>query len=112
MLEGKIIYQGKVGDNISIEDGQKAAELCALNILAQTQHYITTHNRQIAELIKLGGFVNNHPDFTEQPKIINGASDLMAKVLGTQGQHTRFAVGAPSLPLNAAVEIEAIFALL
>ena len=109
--DGSMKYTGKVGKDISIEDGIKAAELCCMNILAAIRHAIEDDWNKFVEIIKLGGFVNCNSDFTDQPKIINGASDLLVKIFGDQGKHSRFAVGSNTLPLNIAVEIEAVIKL-
>ena len=101
-------YTGKVGDTRTVEDGIAAARLVAINILAQAKA-ATGDLGKIVRCVKLGGFVNCTPDFTEQPKIINGASDLMVEVLAEAGSHARFAVGAPSLPFDMTVEIDAVF---
>jgi enamine deaminase RidA (YjgF/YER057c/UK114 family) len=101
-------YTGKVGDTRSVEDGIAAARLVAINILAQAKA-ATGDLRRIARCVKLGAFVNCTPDFSDQPKIINGASDLMVEVLGDAGPHARFAVGAPNLPFDMTVEIDAVF---
>ena len=111
VLNGKLIYLGKVGIDISIEDGIEAARICCLNILAAIKHSIDSNWDRFGEIIKIGGFVNSNPDFTDHPKIINGASDLLVSIFGDKGKHTRFAVGSNSLPLNIAVEIEAIIQL-
>lgn len=103
-------YQGTCGSNMSVEDGQKAARLCAINILAQARA-ATGDLDKVARLVKLGGFVASTPGFTEQPKVINGASDLMVEVLGEKGKHARAAVGVAALPFGVAVEIEAVFEL-
>ena len=105
---GKIIYTGKVGDNISEEDGILAAEICCLNIIAALRKSINGDWDRLENFVKLGGFVNCKDDYTNQPKIINGASDLLVNIFGEQGKHTRFAVGSNSLPMNIAVEIDAI----
>jgi enamine deaminase RidA (YjgF/YER057c/UK114 family) len=110
-LNGQKMHIGKVGDTYTIEQGIEAAKACALNILAQADTAVGGDWSKIKRLIKLGGFVNCVPDFTEHPKVINGASDLIVGVLGDIGKHTRFAVGAPSLPFGVAVEIEALFEL-
>lgn len=102
-------YQGKIGADLTVEDGVKAARLCAINILAQVKAALDGDLERISRCLKLGGFVNAVPDFTDHPTIINGASDLMVDVLGDRGRHARFAVGAGSLPLNVAVEVDAIF---
>ena len=111
MIGGKTDYMGKVGDGLTIEQGQMAARDCALNILGAVNRVIEGDWDRVIRCIKLGGFVNCHPDFNDHPKVINGASDLMVAALGDRGVHTRFAVGAPSLPLGVAVEVEALFAL-
>jgi enamine deaminase RidA (YjgF/YER057c/UK114 family) len=105
---GKVIYTGKVGDDLSEEEGIMAAELCCLNIVASLRKSIDGDWDKLDNFIKLGGFVNCKEDYTNQPKIINGASDLLVKIFGSQGKHTRFAVGANSLPMNISVEIDAI----
>jgi len=110
-LNGEQMHLGRVGDDLTPEQGIEAARACALNILGQANAAVNGDWSKIARLVKLGGFVNCTPDFTDQPKIINGASDLMVAVLGNAGKHARFAVGAPSLPLGVAVEIDAIFEL-
>ena len=102
-------YQGKIGADLTVEDGVKAARLCAINILAQVKAALDGDLERISQCLKLGGFVNAVPDFTDHPAVINGASDLMVDVLGDRGRHARFAVGAGSLPLNVAVEVDAIF---
>ncbi|MBI1301287.1 MAG: RidA family protein [Alphaproteobacteria bacterium] len=110
-LNGAAMHQGRVGDDLSLEDGVEAAKACALNILAQVNEAVSGDWSKIERCVKLGGFVNCALDFTDHPKVINGASDLIGSVLGEAGKHARFAVGAPSLPLGVAVEIDAIFAL-
>ena len=106
--EGRIVVAGRLGETVSIEEGQRAARLCAINILAQVRAALGDLDR-IRRLLKLGGFVASTPDFADHPRVVNGASDLMVEVLGDAGRHARFAVGCASLPLGAAVEIEAIF---
>lgn len=110
-LNGEKMHQGRVGDDLSVEQGVEAAKACALNILGQANAAVNGDWSKIKRLVKLGGFVNCTPDFTAHPQIINGASDLMVAVLGDAGKHARFAVGAPCLPLGVAVEIEAVFEL-
>ena len=105
---GKIIYKGKVGDDLSEEDGILAAEICCLNIIASLRKSINGDWDRFENFVKLGGFVNCKENYTNQPKIINGASDLLVNIFGEQGKHTRFAVGSNSLPMNIAVEIDAI----
>jgi enamine deaminase RidA (YjgF/YER057c/UK114 family) len=107
---GALAIIGKLGGCVSLEDGQRAARLCAINILAQAQAALSDLGR-IRRTIRLGGFVASTPDFTEQHKVVNGASDLIASILGEAGRHARAAVGVAALPLDAAVEIEATFAI-
>jgi enamine deaminase RidA (YjgF/YER057c/UK114 family) len=104
-----IEYQGKVGADLTTEDGVAAARLCAINILAQLRAALDGDLERVVRCLKLGGFVNTVPDFADHPAVVNGASDLMVEVLGDRGRHARFAVGAGSLPLNVAVEVDAIF---
>ena len=105
--DGSLIYIGKVGEEISEEDGIKAAELCCINIIAALKSAINSDWDKLDGFIKLGGFVNCNTDFTNHPQIINGASNLLVKIFGEQGKHARFAVGSNSLPMNISVEIEA-----
>ncbi len=108
-LNGEKMHIGRLGDDLDIAAGQNAARACALNILAQADAALDGEWARLDRCLKLGGFVNCTPAFTDHPAVINGASDLIAAALGEQGRHTRFAVGAPSLPFGVAVEIEAIF---
>jgi enamine deaminase RidA (YjgF/YER057c/UK114 family) len=101
--------KGKLGDGVSIEDGQKAARIACLNILAQAKAALGSLDR-ITQAVRLTGFVNATADFTDQPQVVNGASDLLVAVLGDRGRHTRAAVGVASLPRGVAVEVDAIFA--
>lgn len=110
MADGSIAVAGALGDRVQIAQGQEAAKLCALNILAQAKAALGDLDR-IVQLLRLNGFVNAIPGFADHPKVINGASDLMVEILGDKGRHTRIAVGCSSLPLNAAVEIDAVFAI-
>lgn len=105
---GKPAVLGKLGAEISVEDGVRAARLCALGLLAQLRAATGDLDR-VKRVVRLTAFVASTPDFTDQPKVVNGASDLMVEVLGEAGRHARVAVGAPSLPLNVAVEIDGIF---
>ena len=105
---GEIIYKGKIGEEISEEDGILAAELCCLNIIAILRKSINGDWNKLDNCVKLGGFVNCKHNYTNQPKIINGASDLLVSIFGEKGKHTRFAVGSNSLPMNISVEIDAI----
>jgi len=105
--DGKVQYQGKVPTNISIEDAQKAANLCIINVLAQLRAELGTLDK-ISRIVRVSGFVNSSPDFTDQPKIINAASNLLFEIFGQKGQHSRIAIGVASLPLNSSIEIDAI----
>ena len=105
---GELIYKGKVGEDITIDEGIKAAELCCVNIISVLKNSINGDWNRLDSFLKLGGFVNCNNYFYDQPKIINGASDLLVKIFGHQGKHARFAVGSNSLPLNISVEIDAI----
>lgn len=107
-VENGQMIKGHLGGTVTLEDGQRAAKLCALNILAQAQAALGDLER-ITRCVKLSGFVACTPDFTDHPKVINGASDLMVAVFEDKGKHARAAVGVPSLPLGASVEVEAIF---
>lgn len=109
VLNGIDQFTGKVGEDLSIEEGQKAARLCAINILAQVNHALHGDLERIRACVKLGGFVSCPANFTQHPAVINGASDFFVEVLGTRGQHARYAVGSNSLPRNVAVEVDAIF---
>ena len=111
MEAGKVRYTGKLGGPISVEDGQKAARLCALNIVAQVKA-AAGGNLDRVRAVRLGGFVNATPDFADHPKVVNGASDLIGQVFEDRGRHARAAVGAGSLPFDASVEVEAIFELI
>lgn len=107
MEAGKLAVTGKLGGGVSLEDGQRAARLCAINILAQAKAALDGDLSRIVRLLKLTVFVSSDPSFTEQHKVGNGASDFMVEILGDRGRHARSAVGVPTLPLDAAVEIEA-----
>lgn len=103
------LITGKLGADLSVEQGVDAARSCAVSLLAQAKAATGGDLSKIKRLVKLVGFVNSTPEFTDQPKVINGASDLMVEVMGEAGRHARSAVSAASLPLGVAVEIEAIF---
>ncbi len=106
---GAVKYTGVVGDDVSLEEAVDAARVCALNILAQAKAALGALDR-IERIVKLGGFVNGVPGFTDQPKVINGASDLLVEIFGDKGLHARSAVGAQGLPLGVPVEIDAVIA--
>lgn len=108
MLDGALKYAGKLGQDISLEQGQAAAQLCAINLIAQARSACGDLDRIVAWL-RLGVFVNATPDYAKHPEVANGASDLIAAVFGDAGRHARAAVGVGSLPRGAAVEVEAMF---
>ena len=108
-VDGQLTYQGKVGQEYSTEEAAECAAICALNIIAQVKAACGDDLDRVVRCVKLGGFVNCIDGFGEQPKVINGASDLMVAVFGDKGRHARFAVGTNALPMNVAVEIDAIF---
>lgn len=106
--DGKII-KGKIGNELTLVDGQKASKLCAINILAQASKAMDGDLSKIKNCIKITGFVNSTDNFTDQPKVINPASETLSFIFGEKGKHTRAAISTNSLPLGAAVEIDAIF---
>lgn len=108
MDAGKIAFTGKLGGDVSVEDGKAAAKTCAINLLAQAKA-ATGNLDKVVRLVKIVGFVNSTAEFTDQPQVINGASDFLVDAMGEAGRHARSAVSAASLPFGAAVEIEAIF---
>ena len=111
LVDGAVTHTGLLGQDVSIEDAAVAARTCAINILAQINSACGGDLDGIERCIRLGGFVASTPDFTDHPKVINGASDFIGEVLGDKGQHARAAVGVAALPLNVPVEIDAIFAI-
>ena len=106
--DGKMI-KGKIGKDLTLEDGQKASQLCVINILAQVKKALGGDLNKVKNCIKITGFVNSTDDFKDQPKVINPASETLSTVFGANGKHTRAAISTNSLPLGAAVEIDAIF---
>ena len=108
MENGELKFVGKLGNDYDVETGQKAARLCALNLIAQLKSAIGDLDK-VTRVVKLNAFVNSAPEFTDQPKVVNGASDTMVEVFGEVGKHARSAVGVASLPLGVAVEIDGIF---
>lgn len=109
MLEGKPQFVGKVGKDFTIEQGQECARLCVLNILSHLRNALGGDLSRVKRLIRLGVFVNSAAGFTDQPKVANGASDLMVALFGDNGKHARFAVGVSELPFGVAVEVDATF---
>jgi enamine deaminase RidA (YjgF/YER057c/UK114 family) len=105
---GERRYTGKLGAEISVDDGKQAARLCGLNLLAQTKRFLDGDLDRVVRVVRVGGFVNATPDFKDQPSVVNGASDLMVDVFGDAGRHARTAVGVGSLPGGAAVEVDVI----
>jgi enamine deaminase RidA (YjgF/YER057c/UK114 family) len=106
--EGKLVAKGKLGDSVSIEDGQRAARACAVNLLAQIKAAIGDLDK-VARVVRLGGFINAKPDFLDSPKVMNGASDLMVTAFADKGRHARTTIGVAVLPMDAAVEVEGSF---
>ena len=106
--EGQLAAVGKLGAGVSVEDGQKAARACAINVLAQIKVALGDLDK-VVRVVRLGGFINATPDFLETPKVMNGASDLMVAVFGDKGRHARTTVGVAVLPADAAVEVEGVF---
>jgi enamine deaminase RidA (YjgF/YER057c/UK114 family) len=104
---GAVTLKGRLGDGVEIEAAREAAKLCAVNILAQARSALGDLER-IGRIVKLTGFVASTPDFADQPKVVNGASDFLVEALGERGRHARSAVGVAALPLGAAVEVEAV----
>jgi enamine deaminase RidA (YjgF/YER057c/UK114 family) len=106
--DGKIVAKGQLGGSVSIEDGQKAARACAVNLLAQVKAALGDLDR-VSRVVRLGGFINSAPGFVDGPKVMNGASDLMVAAFGDKGKHARSTVGVAALPADAAVEVEGLF---
>ena len=106
-----VAYRGKLGEAVSVEDGRKAARLCAIHVLAQARDALEGALDRISEVVRITVFVASTPEFTEQHLVANGASDFLAEALGERGRHARAAVGVAALPLDAAVEVDAIIAL-
>ncbi len=106
--DGKLVAKGKLGDTVSIEQGQKAARVCAVNLLTQIKAALGDLDK-VTRVVRLGGFINAAPTFLDGPKVMNGASDLMVAVFGDKGRHARTTVGVAALPLDAAVEVEGLF---
>lgn len=106
--DGKLVAKGKLGGGVSIEDGVKAAQACAVNLLAQLKAALGDLDK-VTRVVRLGGFINSDPNFLDGPKVMNGASDLMVTAFGDKGRHARTTVGVAVLPLDAAVEVEGAF---
>jgi enamine deaminase RidA (YjgF/YER057c/UK114 family) len=106
--DGKLVAKGQLGGTVSIEDGQKAARACAINLLAQLKSALGDLDK-VTRVVRLGGFINSAPGFPDGPKVMNGASDVMVAVFGDKGKHARSTVGVSALPAEAAVEVEGLF---
>jgi len=106
--EGKLVAKGQLGGDVSMEDGQKAARACAVNLLAQVKAALGDLDK-VVRVVRLGGFVNSVAGYTDGPKVMNGASDLMVAAFGEKGRHSRSTVGVAALPQNAAMEVEGLF---
>jgi enamine deaminase RidA (YjgF/YER057c/UK114 family) len=106
--DGKMVAKGQLGGAVSVEDGQKAARACAINLLAQLKAALGDLDK-VVRVVRLGGFINSAPGFTDGPKVMNGASDLMVAAFGDKGKHARSTVGVAALPADAAVEVEGLF---
>ncbi len=102
---------GRIGADLGIEDGQRAARLCTLNVVAQVRRACDGDLDRVRRVVRIGGFINAVPDFDQHPALLNAASDLLVEIFGEAGRHARFAVGAGSLPLNVPIEIDAVFEL-
>ena len=107
MKDGKVIIEGKVPEKQSLDSAREAAKICIINGLAQLKSNLGSLDK-ITKFVRISGFVNSSPDFTEQPKVINAASDLLVEIFGDMAKHSRIAVGVASLPLNSTVEIDMI----
>jgi enamine deaminase RidA (YjgF/YER057c/UK114 family) len=106
--DGKLIAKGQLGGGVAIEDGQKAARACAINLLAQVKAALGDLDK-VNRVVRLGGFINSAAGFPDGPKVMNGASDLMVEVFGEKGRHARTTVGVAALPADAAIEVEGLF---
>jgi enamine deaminase RidA (YjgF/YER057c/UK114 family) len=106
--DGKLVAKGQLGGGVSIEDGQKAGRACAVNLLAQLRAALGDLDK-VRRVVRLGGFINSTPGFTDGPKVMNGASDLMVEVFADKGRHARTTVGVAALPADAAIEVEGLF---
>jgi enamine deaminase RidA (YjgF/YER057c/UK114 family) len=107
--DGKIAYTGKLGDVVSVEIGTQAAQLCFINLLAQLRAACDGDLNRVQQVVRLGGFISCVPEFTQHAMVMNGASDMSVAVFDDAGRHARSTIGVPSLPLDAAVEVEGMF---
>jgi enamine deaminase RidA (YjgF/YER057c/UK114 family) len=106
--DGKLVAKGKLGETVSVEEGQAAARACAINVIAQVKAALGDLDK-VVRTVRLGGFINAEPTFLDAPKVMNGASDLMVQAFGDKGRHARTTVGVAALPVDAAVEVEGLF---
>jgi enamine deaminase RidA (YjgF/YER057c/UK114 family) len=106
--DGQLVAKGKLGAEVSVEDGQKAARACAINLLVQLKAALGDLDK-VARVVRLGGFINAAPGFADAPKVMNGASDLMVTAFAEKGRHARTTIGVAALPLDAAIEVEGAF---
>ena len=109
LIDGSVRYAGRLGDTVDVETGAAAARLCALNLIAQLRAALDGDLDRVERVVKLNVFVSSAPGFTQQPRVANGASDLMVELFGDAGRHARSAVGVASLPLDVSVEVDGIF---
>jgi len=107
--DGKVKYAGRLGDDLGLEDGEAAAQLCALNVLSQVKAACGGDLDRVKQVVRLNAFFNSTPDFLDHPRVMNAASDLMAEIFGEPGKHTRVGVGVSSLPLGVPVELDGVF---
>jgi enamine deaminase RidA (YjgF/YER057c/UK114 family) len=108
-VDGKVAVTGKVGESVSLEQGQRAARLCLLNVLTHLRTACGGDLDRVRRVLRLGGFIASPPAFTDHAKVMNGASDLAVEIFGESGRHARSTIGVPALPLDAAVEVEGLF---
>ena len=108
-VDGNVVYAGKVGRNVTVDDARSAARLCALHLIAHLKVACGGDLDRVLRCVRVTGYVNSEPDFTGQPQVLNGSSDLMTEIFGVRGQHASTAIGAAALPAGAAVEVEGIF---
>lgn len=107
--DGQVKYVGRLGDDISLEEGEAATRLCALNVLSQVKAACSGDLDRVKQVVRLNAFFNSTPDFLDHPRVMNAASDLMAEIFGESGKHTRVGVGVSSLPLGVPVELDGVF---
>jgi len=109
LVDGKVAFTGKVGQQVSVEQGQQAARICLINLVAQVKMACGGNLDRVKRVVRLGGFIAAGPEFTQHALVMNGASDLAVAIFGEAGRHARSTIGVPSLPVDAAVEVEGMF---